>query len=155
MILLSAAVCLYEHGSGCLCPDQSGREQLLSSDQTCPIGISCHTAGSLIDASCFWGAIMVPKCQELICGFIMWTHGPRRGPDLGPLGELEKFAQQMWEGLRKKVWGWGRAFRRCEVYCQRSRMTAEMLKITIFWHEWKYCHDNIHETDLSYFAHWC
>lgn len=38
---------------------------------------------------------MVPKCQELICGFIMWTHGPRRGPDLGPLGELEKFAQQM------------------------------------------------------------
>lgn len=61
--------------------------QLLSSDQTCPIGIICHTARSLIDASCVWGAIMVSKCQELICGFIMWTHGPRRGPDPGPSGK--------------------------------------------------------------------
>lgn len=27
----------------------------------------------------FRGAIIAPKCQDLICDFVMWTHGPREG----------------------------------------------------------------------------
>lgn len=27
----------------------------------------------------FQGAIIAPKCQDLICDSVMWTHGPEEG----------------------------------------------------------------------------
>lgn len=76
---LSVCVCVCVFVSVvCVCP--GGAVQPSSpAGRLCPVGITCHGAESLIDASCFSGAIIAPKCQDLICDFVMWTHGPEEG----------------------------------------------------------------------------
>lgn len=68
----------------------------------CPVGVTCHIAESLIDASCFQAQLFVPKCHELICGFTTWKHGPK-AQSWTPTGDTGWFAQQMWGGLGKVV----------------------------------------------------
>lgn len=44
----------------------------------------------------FQGAIIAPKCQDLICDSVMWTHGPEEGGDTAaPEGLTHWFGQQM------------------------------------------------------------
>lgn len=63
----------------------------------CPVGVTCHSAESLIDASCFQAQLFVPKCQELICGLTPCMHGPKA------LSWTLMGAQQMWGSLVKVV----------------------------------------------------
>lgn len=106
----------------CMCVPRRGSP----AGRLCPVGITCHGAESLIDASCFsGGAITAPKCQELISDSVMWTHGPQ--DELTWQLSLP-FGQQMWGvsrgGARNFFWS-GSAF----VVCSKQKKL--MMKIGV------------------------
>ena len=86
-----------------------------------PVGVvACQGTESLIDASCFSGAIMAPKCQELICAFVMWTDGAGKGRGWDPLGEADWVPSRCGVGWGWRAVGWWRQGSEGEARCRRA-----------------------------------
>lgn len=63
----------------------------------CPVGITCHGAESLIDASCFSGgnySAQMSRPNLWLCNVDTWARG--RGDTAAPEGLARRFGQQMW-----------------------------------------------------------
>lgn len=100
---LSVCVCV------CVCP--GGAVQPSSpAVRLCPVGITCHGAESLIDASCFSGgnySAQMSRPNLWLRNVDTWAWG--RGDTAAPEGLTRWFGQQMWGadgGLQQPRFTW-------------------------------------------------